>query len=294
MTGNPWDDEVAPFAIEQHDPWDPERAQSLTPPPLEDGGGWDVPPADAARLSRSSTDDLASVIREQRRLIEAVATGTSIATVEDEYAERRQRLKVLCARFGIGEPFPWADLRAYWYEEAQPLGTYQARREALREREERVLDELSKRQAAGLTDWVGDTPPTWARVMTRVEGMKVLYDRSLVLDDFQDVGRRCREIINDAATLVWDESMIPEGEPAPKKGDTKVLCEQIVSSAVAGPSNDKLRALLRAALGFAHDVTHSSSATRVEAYISAQATILVVRSLQQIQAERDGAPPELF
>ena len=258
---------------------------TLGPEPQDDPS-WDNPPIDAARLSRSNSDDLASVIRAQHRLLEEVATGTGIKLVEDQYVERRQRLRVLCAKFGMDDPFPWCDLWTYWKEEAGPLGTYQARRDALGERADAALDELMERETSGLTDWVGDSAPTWAKVMTRVEGMKTLYDRSLALDDFQDVGRRCREIISDAANLVWTPAMVPEGQDPPKKGDAKARCEQIVASAIAGPSNDKLRGLLRAALAFAHDVTHSSHPTRVEAYIAAQTAILVVRSLQQIQSSQ--------
>jgi hypothetical protein len=106
------------------------------------------------------------------------------------------------------------------------------------------------------------------------------------LDDYQDVGRRCRELLADLATEVFEPGMVPEGQSVPGPKDVKARLECFFESRFAGKSNEEMRRLALAAVALANAITHSSHADAVKAYACAQATILVVRVAEKlVQAE---------
>lgn len=101
-------------------------------------------------------------------------------------------------------------------------------------------------------------------------------------DDLQDVGRRAREIIIDAANMVFDESMVPTGQNVPCPNDAKRRIDFYLGHRVPGQSQADLRRVVRTVLDLANTVTHSDSITRVDAYATAQATVFIVRTLQEM------------
>ena len=131
------------------------------------------------------------------------------------------------------------------------------------------------------TDGIGDCDHS---VRVRMAGLKNELDSASDLDGFQDVGRRCREIMKDAANVVFDDSMVPNGEDVPGRDDAKARINFYVRDRIAGSSYRDLRALVDRAYVLAQTATHSDSSDRIMAFASAQATVLVVRTLQQIDA----------
>ena len=117
-----------------------------------------------------------------------------------------------------------------------------------------------------------------------MNGLKDEIDTAADLDGFQDVGRRCREILKDAANLVFTEAMVPDGEDAPGRDDAKTRIDLYLQAQVPGRSHRDLRRLMRQAYDLANTVTHSSSADRPMAFAAAQATVLIVRTLQEIDS----------
>jgi hypothetical protein len=105
-------------------------------------------------------------------------------------------------------------------------------------------------------------------------------------DDIQEVGRRAREILIDCAQLIADPSVVPEGEPLPKAGDAKAWLELFLAARAGGSSREELRRLVRAAWDLAQKVTHGDPG-RVDAFAAAQATVLVVRTLQELALAPD-------
>jgi hypothetical protein len=137
--------------------------------------------------------------------------------------------------------------------------------------------------AAGVqvTDPGGDKPPTWADLDGRVDGVVREFATATSRDDWQDVGRRCREVLIDAAKLLADPRLVPAGTEAPKAADAKAWLDLFLDAHAAGRSHRELRAFVPVAWDLAQKVTHGDI-DRVDAYAAAQATLLVVRVLQQL------------
>ena len=114
----------------------------------------------------------------------------------------------------------------------------------------------------------------------RVEGLITELRAATSRDDLQDVGRRCREILIDTARLLADPSLVPEGAESPKAGDAKAWLDLFLANRAAGRDRGHLRAVIRPTWDLAQRVTHGDI-DRIDAYAAAQATILVVRTLQQ-------------
>ncbi|WP_156466330.1 hypothetical protein [Janibacter sp. Soil728] len=247
-------------------------------------------------MTSSEAGQLLHELREQHDLLERVATGTSISEENDTYRERRDLLVPLLTSLGQDDPFPWRDLWAYWNDEAKPLATHAARRSSLNARvaslESFCLTAGSRITPPDVDEWSPDDelPATWTKTLARLDSMKSEFKRSVDLDDYQDVGRRCREIIIAATDLVHDRGMVPEGQEAPKQGDAKERMNQICAALLRGPTHEKLRAVLQKTLQLAHHVTHSGSVTRLEALAAAQSTIMLVSTLRELERLAAGPP----
>lgn len=125
----------------------------------------------------------------------------------------------------------------------------------------------------------GSGPLTWVNLDARVDGLVAELDGAITRDDLQDVGRRSREILIDCARLLADPSVVPAGQLSPKTGDAKAWLDLFLAARASGASRDGLRRLVRAAWDVAQTVTHGD-VERVDAFAAAQATVLVVRTLQ--------------
>lgn len=228
---------------------------------------------------------LIDLIGRQRDLIVSVGTGgPGIDTVDARYQDRRRRIAAGLGRLGLAEPFPWRSLWDWYGFYSAHLPTYQSRRVHVRELADRMLQELERRGVqTTVADWGEAQEPTWDSLEARLTGLKTELDVAFTQDDLQDVGRRAREIMIDAANLVFDDSLVPSGQDAPPAGDAKNRIGMYVGARMQGAAHVELRALVKKALELAHKVTHSAGITRVDAFGAAQATVLVVRTLQEIQ-----------
>ncbi len=108
------------------------------------------------------------------------------------------------------------------------------------------------------------------------------------VDDFQDVGRRCREILIDLAELVFDESMVVRGAVMPARNDAKSRLDLFFATRLPGPSNEEIRRFAKAAVGLANAVVHDADATDVHAFAVAQATLTLVRLADRLDASKPG------
>jgi len=143
------------------------------------------------------------------------------------------------------------------------------------------LDTLrEKRDQDSVEDW-GEA--TLDGLELRVDGLKQTLETGRDLDDYQDVGRRSREILIDLAELVFDESMVPFGVPAPAANNAKARLEMFFDRRFQGASNEEMRRFMKAAVALANSVTHSDDTERVHAYAVAQATVLLVRVASKLR-----------
>lgn len=233
----------------------------------------------------TTIDGLIFLIERQRDLITAIATGTSIdGAGNHEYRQRRRKIRTGLARLGVADPYPWADLNQWWGFCAAPrFTTYRERRSHVSEITEPVIDELVQRKNT-VTDWQPTgAAETWATVETRLAGLKDRLDTANSLDDWQDVGRRAREVLIAATNVVFTDSMMGDGQVSPQAGNTKARFDAVVDTLAEGASHDALRQLMKSAWGLAQKVTHSDGVTRVDAFATAQSTVVIVRTLQEIE-----------
>ena len=128
-----------------------------------------------------------------------------------------------------------------------------------------------------MADPGSDAEASWAELDARLAGLAVEMSR----DDLQDVGRRAREVLIACARLLADPALVPSGRPEPKAGDAKAWLDLFLKANAGGSAREELRRLVRNAWDLAQKVTHGE-VQAVEAFAAAQATVLVVRTLQKL------------
>jgi hypothetical protein len=134
------------------------------------------------------------------------------------------------------------------------------------------------------------TGAAWADLDTRIVGMSSKLIGAASRDEIQEVGRRAREVLIDCAKLIADPSLVPEGQEPPKAGDAKAWLELFLTARASGSSRGELRRVVRTAWDLAQKVTHGDLG-RVDAFAAAQATVLVVRTLQELALAPDADGP---
>jgi hypothetical protein len=149
-----------------------------------------------------------------------------------------------------------------------------------------VIDELRARlDAVAVADWGEDTIDG---VEHRLGGLKARLESAKTLDDYQDVGRRAREILIALARLVPAEDMLPVGKEPPGASDAKERLDLYFERRFGGKANEEMRRFMKAAVALANSVTHSGDTSEVHAFAVAQATLLIVRVMARL--ERQPAP----
>lgn len=216
-------------------------------------------------------------------LVDVATGGSTIDRVNPQYRRRRRLLNDALRARGLPAPFAFEDLwawRGHW--KAQGLDTYQSRRNRIADLC-RLVRETLEAAASGIqvTDPGTEGLTSWAQLDERVTGIVRELASASTRDDLQDVGRRCREVLIDAAKLLADTSLVPAGTDAPKAADAKAWLELFLASQAPGRSHRELRAFVPVTWDLAQKVTHGD-VQRVDAFAAAQATVLLVRVLQQL------------
>ncbi len=234
-----------------------------------------------------TVEGLIELLDAQNQLLISVATdGPAIKTVDSKYKQRRKTLNDGLRSRRIKPPFPFDDLWA-WHGQwsSGDLPSYASRRayisslaNPVREQLEAMLDGVQ------VADPGAHPSAAWVGLNTRIEGIVDELRTARTTDDYQDVGRRCREVLIDTARLLGNPSLVPAGQVAPKAADAKAWLDLFLASRAAGRSHAELRKFIPAAWDLAQKVTHGGI-ERVDAYAAAQATVLVVRTLQQLASD---------
>jgi len=231
----------------------------------------------------STIDGLVQDLEDQAALLISVATGgPRIDDVQAEYVQRRQRLIRALEKRGLGYPFPWPELWQWYGFWTGSLPGYAPRRTHIRKLLSPTLDALEKhRSGIQLTDPGASSTEKWADLDGRLIGLAAELTAAATRDDIQDVGRRAREVLLDCAGLLSDPSLVPVSQDPPRAGDAKAWLNLFLAVHAPGSNREELRRLLRDGWDLAQKVTHGDLG-RIEAFAAAQATILVVRTLQQL------------
>ena len=122
----------------------------------------------------------------------------------------------------------------------------------------------------------------WAAIDARVATLVLELDMSRDRDDWQDVGRRSREIMIDAANLIADPSLVPTGTEAPKAGDAKAWLD-LYLRADPKHKHEALREMIPKVWNLAQRTTHGTI-NDVDAFAAAQSAVLIVRTIQRARA----------
>lgn len=230
----------------------------------------------------SSPQDVLDLLDRQASLLVSVSTnGARIETVERKYNTGQRQLKAALRRLKMPVPFPYDDVWEWHGYYAQHLPKYFQRRDHVRELAKPAREALERLIEGGsVSDSGGPGLASWSDLDARVEGVVAELRAASTLDDLQDVGRRCREILIDAGKLLAND-LVPTGFEAPQAANAKAWLDLYLAKRAGGRSHKELRAFVPAAWDLAQKVTHGDI-TRVDAYAAAQATVLIVRTLQQM------------
>lgn len=260
-----------------YDPWGmPNPSATPAPQPMPEPDGSDC--SGLIKLLQTQRDLLVGVARHE---ITFKDRG-----VDDAYKERARRIRKGLAILGHDDPFPYRDLRDWYNFAAARYGTWRERERYVDDVLYSVTEALEATRNGGIIDWGTEGPANWAALDKRIEELRAEFASASTLDTYQDVGRRSVEIIIGAVNLVWDAMTRPDSGPdRPKGDDAKAKFDIILRTATPGGSYEELRQVLRAAWRLGHDTKHSGHASRLRAFTSAQAAVLIARSLREIQAE---------
>jgi hypothetical protein len=223
-------------------------------------------------------EEALNLLNEQAAILITVATtrDAKVADYNVKYKRGRRRLNSAFRSMGITQAFPYDDLFVWqgrWSAGGFP--TYHSRRRHIEDLAQPARDALVGVQ---LSDPGSTGQANWANVDAEIEAVTARLRTATSREDFKDVGRRCRDILIDAAALLADPSMVPPGSDPPKLADAKQWLEIVLDSQTKSPT--RFRALIRPTWQLAQRVTHAGD--RVETYAAAQATVLIVRTLQQL------------
>ncbi|CAN5350541.1 hypothetical protein BH10ACT7_BH10ACT7_19950 [soil metagenome] len=234
-----------------------------------------------------SIPELRVLLQRQTNLIVETGTGgRSFKDVDSEYKRGDALLTHNFARLGLEPPVPWRSLWEWYGFYSQNLGSYQERREYVAGLVRDALDALRGVEAG--TTVVDASPvehdPTWEELNARVAGLLDEVNTARDRDAWQDVGRRSREILIDVGKLIADAVPLPEGQEPPKGGDARAWFDVLLGARASGSDKKELRQTMRASWDLAQKVTHGDI-DAVDAYSSAQATVLLVRAVQMLLSD---------
>ncbi|MFB7889290.1 hypothetical protein ACFCZ3_14720 [Cellulosimicrobium cellulans] len=214
----------------------------------------------------------------------SVATGGPlIKTVNEEYQNRRRELQRALQALRLEYPFPWSDLWEWYGHWSAELPTYAERRTFISGLARPVRDALdAKAQDSGFDDTGASSEVGWSDLENRLSEVKERFDLASSMDDWQDIGRRCREILIDLANLAYDSTMLPASTEEPKASDAKNKLTYAGAHHFDGKEHAELRAVVRGSWDLANKVTHSTGTGKLDAWASVQSTILLVRLFEQL------------
>jgi len=237
-------------------------------------------------------DTIKELLQRQANMLVAAGTGQlsfKQAGVEPDYKGLDTTVIAHLTRLGIKTPFPWRSL-GEWYGFYSQGGypTYTSRRQYVAGLVNPALEQLDNIEGAGSVHDPGadDGEPIWDVINTRIAGLIQKYSTAREKDDWQDVGRRSREILIDLGKLVADSALVPAGQEIPKAGDARAWFDLFVAARAAGSEHAELRAAMKKIWDLAQKVTHGDIGD-ADAFAAGQATVMLVRTIQKILANED-------
>lgn len=122
------------------------------------------------------------------------------------------------------------------------------------------------------------------------------FDNADEAEEFQAVGMRCRECLLTLIRSIANDSMIPEGQEAPKKSDFIHWSEIIAQTIASGSSADRVRGYLKTISKSTWELvswlTHSSNAVRMDGDLAVYATQNVLAAFSSVLIKYERGLPD--
>jgi hypothetical protein len=135
-------------------------------------------------------------------------------------------------------------------------------------------------------------PGAWRRWEQAFEAA----DRADEAEEFQAVGMRCRECLLEFVNAVGLDSMVPEGEEQPKRGDFIHWSEYIANTIAGGSSSKKVRSYLKtiseSTWELVNWLTHAKNAVSLDAHLAIDATKNVLQAFGAALVRHQRALPD--
>jgi len=278
-TSDFFDKTESPYSFGDSRSFKTDLAEQLRRGPLPDHDDLEV----AVPLARVVHDDL---------LKRGTGGGTEL---DDEQMRSATRaLHAVVARLGIdGFKIPFRDHEGfynYWIKEGA-YGSWQGRRDLLAGIFDSLHDELGLMEDKALTSSLVQpiSPHTrtgWAAVDGEISELRRHFLRATTPQDYRAVGLACVAVTEELSRQVYDSARnLRDGEREPPVANTKQRLERVVEDAAPGPDNAALRKLARSAIEYAQHVKHSTTPTRREAGIAADAVIQLANLLRRLDQD---------
>jgi hypothetical protein len=224
--------------------------------------------------------------------LEAYGTNGQQRLDEPQIALAIRALSAVLKRLGIQFELPYRNFstfRTFWIRN-DCSGSWQARRDLLDERFEPLHHRLMRLEETTLEALVNPVSPRagtgWPVVDEEIKELRRRFQSSTTAQDYRAVGTHCVGVLDALSRTVYDPSRhLREGETVPPPDKSKQRIGRYVEDTLAGPEHEDLRALTNKAIEFAHHVKHSSTPTRREAGIAADAVILLANILRRLEQE---------
>jgi hypothetical protein len=234
----------------------------------------------AVSLARVVHDDL-----------QAYGTGGGNAMGDEDLRLALQALTRVLGRLGIEFELPFRDFTAFngWWKRNGAHNSYQARRDLLAALFDDLHDKLADLELEALDDDALADPISphsrtgWVKVDEEISELRRHFRNARTPQDYRAVGLDCVAVTEALSRQVYDvERHLRGGEEEPPVASTKHRIVRFVEDSAPGPDNATLRKLARAAIEYAQLVKHSSTPTRREAGIAADAVIQLANLLRRL------------
>jgi len=236
-----------------------------------------------------TNEELLGEIEAQRSLMIAVATGgPRIKAVNQEYVERRGRIRSALRERGLRDPNPYSDLWG-WYgkRSSGDLPTYQSRRVYISDLYAPLIQRIEQGGLPRAAE-IFDKPTGWVRVDRGLDEIRRRLEEASTEEQYQTIGLLCRETLISLAQTVYDPSRHPPIDGTdPSETDARRMLGAYLAKELAGTTNEAARRHAKAALRLANDLQHRRTATFRQAALCAEATTSVVNLIAIISGRRD-------
>jgi DNA-directed RNA polymerase subunit RPC12/RpoP len=240
-------------------------------------------------LNYPEITELINEIELQKGLMISVSTGgPRIQEMNQEYQDRRRRLKLFLKKRGLPDPNPYDDLWA-WYGKwsSGDLPTYQSRRIYISGIYKPLIESLSLTNLEQRYEPIQE-PTGWNRVDRGIDGIRIRLETATNEEEYQMVGLLCRETLISLAQAVYNpEFHKPLDNVAPSSTDASRMLEAYFSKELEGQSNENERKHAKASLSLANELQHRRTACFRDAAICAEATRTVVNIVAIISGRKE-------